>query len=76
MEHVGWEEFLKSPVGTGPYMVEGVIEDYRNTMEGQPYAALIAYPNYWNNGYPMIKKIEAPHTNLWVKYDEDASISM
>jgi ABC-type transport system substrate-binding protein len=31
MEQVGWEEFLKRPVGTGPYMVEGEVQDYRDT---------------------------------------------
>ena len=29
IEQVGWEEFLKRPVGTGPYMVEGEVKDHR-----------------------------------------------
>ncbi len=29
MEKVGWKEFLKRPIGTGPYMVEGEVKDYR-----------------------------------------------
>ena len=28
MEKVGWGQFLKSPIGTGPYMVEGTVKDY------------------------------------------------
>jgi len=57
MEQVGWEEFLKRPVGTGPYMVEGEVKDYRKVPEGGAYATLVANPNYWNKGYPKIRKI-------------------
>ena len=57
MEQVGWEEFLKRPVGTGPYTVEGEIKDYRKVPEGEIYVTLIADPDYWNRGYPKIQKI-------------------
>jgi len=57
MERVGWEEFLKRPVGTGPYMVEGVVKDYRKVKEGEVYATLVANPDYWKKGYPKIRKI-------------------
>jgi len=57
MERIGWDEFLKRPVGTGPYMVEGAVEDYRRTIEGQVYATLVANPDYWNPRYPVIHKI-------------------
>ena len=57
MEQVGWDGFLKRPVGTGPYMVEGVIEDYRVVPEGDVYATLLANPDYWKKGHPRIRKI-------------------
>ena len=57
MEKVGWEEFLKRPVGTGPYMVEGEVKDYRKMLEGEVYASLVANPDYWKEGYPKIDKI-------------------
>jgi peptide/nickel transport system substrate-binding protein len=57
MEQVGWEEFLKQPVGTGPYMVEGKVKDYRKMPEGGVYATLVANQNYWKKGYPKIRKI-------------------
>jgi len=57
MERVGWEEFLKRPVGTGPYMVEGEVKDYREVAEGGAYATLVANPDYWKKGYPKIRKI-------------------
>jgi len=57
MERVGWDEFLKRPVGTGPYMVEGVVKDYRKVAEGGVYATLVANPGYWKKGYPKIGKI-------------------
>jgi len=57
MERVGWDEFLKRPVGTGPYMVEGEVKDYRKVQEGEVYATLVANPDYWNKGYPKIRKI-------------------
>ncbi len=62
MERVSWVEFLKRPVGTGPYMVEGVVKDYRKVLEGEVYATLVANPDYWNKGYPKIRKI------LFVQY--------
>jgi len=61
MAQVGWEEFLKRPAGTGPYMVEGVVKDYRKVPEGEVYATLVANPNYWNRGYPKIRKITFVH---------------
>jgi peptide/nickel transport system substrate-binding protein len=57
MELVGWEEFLKRPVGTGPYMVEGEVKDYRKVKEGEVYASLVANPDYWKKGHPKIGKI-------------------
>jgi peptide/nickel transport system substrate-binding protein len=57
MERVGWDEFLKRPVGTGPYMVEGAVEDYRKAAEGEVYATLVANPDYWKKGHPKIRKI-------------------
>jgi len=57
MERVGWEEFIKRPVGTGPYMVEGEVKDYRKVPEGEVYATLVANPGYWKRGYPKIRKI-------------------
>jgi peptide/nickel transport system substrate-binding protein len=57
MEEIGWEEFLKRPIGTGPYMVEGEVKDYREVREGEEYATLMANPHYWNEGYPKIQKI-------------------
>jgi peptide/nickel transport system substrate-binding protein len=57
MAQVGWDEFLKRPVGTGPYMVEGEVEDYRKVPEGEVYATLVANPGYWKKGYPKIRKI-------------------
>jgi peptide/nickel transport system substrate-binding protein len=58
MEQVGWDEFLKRPVGTGPYMVEGEIKDYKNVAEGEVYATLVANPGYWKTGHPKIKKVK------------------
>ncbi len=57
MEEVGWDEFLRRPVGTGPYMVEGEVEDYRKMPEGEVYATLMANPDYWKKGCPKIRKI-------------------
>jgi peptide/nickel transport system substrate-binding protein len=57
MEEVGWEEFLKRPIGTGPYMILGVVDDYREVPEGEAYATLVANPDYWNEGHPKIKRI-------------------
>ncbi len=57
MERVGWKEFLKRPVGTGPYMVEGIVKDYKKVAEGKVYATLIANPDYWKEGHPKIQKI-------------------
>jgi peptide/nickel transport system substrate-binding protein len=57
MEQVGWDEFLRRPVGTGPYMVEGEVRDYRKVQEGAVYATLVANPDYWGKGYPRIRKI-------------------
>jgi peptide/nickel transport system substrate-binding protein len=57
MAQVGWDEFLKRPVGTGPYMVEGIVKDYRKVPEGEVYATLVANPDYWKKGHPKIRKI-------------------
>jgi peptide/nickel transport system substrate-binding protein len=57
MEEVGWEEFLKRPVGTGPFMVVGEVKDHRNVGEGEVYASLKANPAYWSTGFPKIKQI-------------------
>jgi len=60
MERVGWDEFLKRPVGTGPYMVEGVVPDLNDlteVQEGEVYATLVANPHYWKKGHPKIRKI-------------------
>jgi len=57
MQQVGWEEFLKQPVGTGPYMVEGEVKDYRKVAEGEVYATLVANPDYWKKGFPKIQEI-------------------
>jgi peptide/nickel transport system substrate-binding protein len=58
MEQVGWDEFMRRPVGTGPYIVEGEIKDYRVTAEGKVYATLVANPVYWKRGHPKIGKIQ------------------
>ncbi len=61
MEGVGWDEFLKRPVGTGPYMVEGVVKNYREVPGGEVYATLVANPDYWKRGHPKIRKITFAH---------------
>jgi peptide/nickel transport system substrate-binding protein len=57
MEEVGWDQFLKRPIGTGPYIVDGVVKDYRKVREGEVYTTLIANADYWKRGYPKIQKI-------------------
>jgi ABC-type transport system substrate-binding protein len=57
MEQVGWEEFLKRPVGTGPYMVEGEVKGPGDVAQGEVYATLVLNPHYWKRGYPKIRKI-------------------
>jgi len=57
MERVGWDEFLRRPVGTGPYVAEGEVKDYRKMPEGGVYTTLVANPDYWKEGYPKIRKI-------------------
>jgi peptide/nickel transport system substrate-binding protein len=57
MERVGWKEFWKQPVGTGPYVLEGVIKDHRNVPEGKVYATLVANQDYWKKGHPKIRKV-------------------
>jgi peptide/nickel transport system substrate-binding protein len=69
MAKMGWEEFLAQPIGTGPYMVEGRIGDYRNVAEGEPYATLVANPIYWSEGHPKIKKI------VFVQYSQEAALT-
>ncbi|MBW1861279.1 MAG: ABC transporter substrate-binding protein [Deltaproteobacteria bacterium] len=57
MEQVGWDGFWNQPIGTGPYVVEGVSKDYRKVAEGEVYVTLVANPDYWNRGHPKIGKI-------------------
>jgi len=57
MKQVGWEEFLKRPVGTGPYMIEGEVKDHTQVAAGEAYATLVANPDYWDKGRPMIRKV-------------------
>ncbi len=61
IRRVGWEGFLKRPIGTGPYLVEGEVKDYREVREGEAYATLVANPHYWHEGHPRIRKIEFIH---------------
>jgi peptide/nickel transport system substrate-binding protein len=58
MKKLGWAEFLRHPVGTGPYMVEGEVKDQTEVSQGEPYATLLANPVYWKKGYPRIRKVE------------------
>jgi ABC-type transport system substrate-binding protein len=57
MKEIGWEEFLKRPVGTGPFVVEEEVKDQTQVPEGEAYATLVANPDYWNKGYPKIHKV-------------------
>jgi peptide/nickel transport system substrate-binding protein len=57
MERQGWDEFLKLPVGTGPYIVEKEVKDYRKMPEGSVYATLVANSTYWKRSSPMIERI-------------------
>jgi ABC-type transport system substrate-binding protein len=57
MEQVGWEKFLKQPIGTGPYRVDGEVKDYRKVAEGEVYARLSANLDYWNAELPKIRTI-------------------
>jgi peptide/nickel transport system substrate-binding protein len=57
MEQVGWNGFLKRPVGTGPYMVAGEVKDYRGALQGEAYATLATNPDYWKKGHPRISKV-------------------
>ena len=57
MQKVGWDEFLKYPVGTGPYIVQDVVKDPAQVSESEVHATLMANPAYWNRGYPKIRKI-------------------
>ena len=38
MQQVGLDEFLKRPVGTGLYMVQGGVKDLGEVSEGEVYA--------------------------------------
>ena len=67
-EAPGWEEFLKRPLGTGPYMVEGEVMDYREVAEGKVYATLVANPDYWEKEHPKIRKIK------FVRYSPKAAL--
>ena len=68
MEQVGWEEFLKSPLGTWPYVVQHTLKDYAITAGGDTFTALKANPTCWNRYHPMTRKIEfvrfAPKNSL------------
>ena len=68
MRQVGWEEFLKRPVGTGPYMVEGEIKDYRELSQGETYATLVANAHYWQKSHPKISKI------MFIRYSPKAAV--
>jgi len=57
MEKVGWEEFLKRPIGTGPYTVVGEVKDNWKLAEGEVYATLVANGDYWRKGHPKIRKV-------------------
>jgi peptide/nickel transport system substrate-binding protein len=57
-KQVGWKQFLKKPIGTGPYELEGEVRNYRKAREGEVYAVLRVNPTYWKKGLPRIKKIE------------------
>ena len=57
MKEVGWQEFLKRRVGTGPFRVLGELKDYRTMAEGEVYATLVANRDYWNPGFPKIRTI-------------------
>jgi len=57
MERIGWDEFLKRRVGTGPYVVEGEVKDYKKVAEGEVYATPVANLDYWKRGHPKIRKI-------------------
>jgi peptide/nickel transport system substrate-binding protein len=57
MEKVGWEEFLRRPIGTGPYIVVDEVKDHREGPDGELYAKLVANPRYWSEEYPKIAKI-------------------
>ena len=61
MEKVGWQEFLKRPIGTGPYMVEGEVKDYTQVPEGEVYARLVANPDYRDKGRPKIQRVIFVH---------------
>jgi peptide/nickel transport system substrate-binding protein len=58
MEQVGWQQFWRRPIGTGPYALEGDLKNYRNVATGEVYATLVANPDYWKKGHPRIRKIE------------------
>jgi peptide/nickel transport system substrate-binding protein len=58
LEQVGWNEFLRRPMGTGPYMVDGEVKNHRQVAEGEIYAKIVANPQYWNKSYPRIKTIK------------------
>jgi len=57
MQQVGWERFLKRPIGTGPYVLEGEMKDHKDVSEGQIYATLRANSNYWDKGRPKIQRV-------------------
>ena len=50
-------EFLRRPIGTGPYIAKGIVEDHKQVSEGVPYATLLSNLDYWKKGYPKIRKI-------------------
>jgi peptide/nickel transport system substrate-binding protein len=69
MKRLGWNEFLRHPVGTGPYKIDGVIYDYTSMRDGEEYATLVANPTYWNKGYPKIRRI------TFVQYSQDDALN-
>jgi len=48
-EEVGDEGFYEHPIGTGPFM-------YEHWARGD-YLSLVANPNYWREGYPLVEKV-------------------
>ena len=57
MERAGWQNFMRHPVGTGPYMVEEELKNPDEVVNGETYAVLVANPNYWDQDRPKILKI-------------------
>lgn len=48
-EELGAEAFARSPIGTGPFMVEDWVAG--------DHITLAAFPDYWDEGFPKVGKI-------------------